>query len=146
MKKMKQNDLGILAAIALGGLMSIGQVSRADDTPPPPAPPSVAGNAAPHRAHPGDPVESLTRALDLTPDQQGKLRAIFKDQREKRSVLHADTSLPPETRRSKLKEIDKAADAASKALLTPDQLVKLEKMRQGSRADPPPPGAPSDNK
>lgn len=107
-------------------------------------PPGQKATATLHQSHPGNPVESLTGVLDLTPEQQEKLRAIFKDQRERSSVLHANTSLPPETRLPKLKEIHETAEAAIKAMLTPEQFVKLEKMRQGGRADQTPAVAISD--
>lgn len=72
-------------------------------------------------------MERLTKALDLTPDQQAKLKPIFEDRRDKMKALRDDASVTPDQKKEKAKAIMDATNDQIKAILTPDQLPKYEK-------------------
>lgn len=75
------------------------------------------------------------KALNLTADQKTKMKAIRADVKAKTQAVNADTSLTPEAKNAKLKEIKAAAIAQIKAILTPEQQKKLEKLHGGRKGD-----------
>jgi Spy/CpxP family protein refolding chaperone len=62
--------------------------------------------------HHGRGVEQLSKALELTKDQQAKLEGIFSQQREKIQALHEESQ------------------AAIKQVLTTQQLARWEELQQ----------------
>ncbi|MGJ0429888.1 hypothetical protein [Methylobacter sp.] len=62
--------------------------------------------------HHGHGVEQLSKALELTKDQQAKLEGIFSQQREKIQALHDESQ------------------AAIKQVLTTQQLARWEELQQ----------------
>ncbi|HEV2691828.1 MAG TPA: hypothetical protein VG347_02930 [Verrucomicrobiae bacterium] len=130
---MKLNKILMLASIVAAGLSS-GIPAQAQDsnapaaTPPPMRRPQIMN------------AEGLTKALDLTDDQKTKVKPILEDMQKQGADIRKDTSLAPEDRRAKMKEIRDAAGAKLKEILTPEQYAKWEKMAQGRR---PAGGAPA---
>ena len=128
---MKLNKLGFLAALALGGLLTLGATARAQSTNNQDAgsgqPAGVAG-----RRQGGDPAQMMKKQLDLSDDQVTKLRPVLAEQRTKMAALRTDTTsnLSREDRIAKGKEIRNAADAKIKEILTPEQYTKWQKLRQ----------------
>ncbi len=88
-----------------------------------------------HRPMPSvdDQVKHLTQKLDLTDDQQVKLKPILEDQRKQMEQIHSDSSLSREDRFSKMQQVRTASDTQIKALLTADQQKKFDKMREEQR-------------
>jgi Spy/CpxP family protein refolding chaperone len=118
---MKTNKSKLFALIALGGLMAVGSIARADDAPtqtPPATPPS--GNAG-GRANMREQAEKLFTAIKATDDQKEKLKAIFKERNEKFKALRDDTSISQEDRTAKRKDITKDVNAKVKDVLSADQ-------------------------
>ena len=70
----------------------------------------------------------VAKALNLTADQKTKMKAIRADAKAKAQAVNADTSLTPEAKKAKLKEIRAAAIAQIKAILTPEQQKKLKRL------------------
>ncbi len=87
---------------------------------------------------PGAGMGPLAR-LNLTPDQQAKLKPIFEDTHSKMQALHQDTSLTPEQRREKARQIWQNSQAQINTILTPEQKQQWEQMRErrGRRMGPP---------
>jgi periplasmic protein CpxP/Spy len=140
---MKSQKLGLIAAIALGGLMACGPIARAQDSTNTP-PPAGGDNANPRPPRRGNPMQAILAKLDLTADQKEKIKPIMSDVREKMTALREDTSLSREDRRDKMKTINDAADAKLKEILTPDQYTKfldLRKQMMGRRPGGPAGGA-----
>jgi len=79
---------------------------------------------------PEDRLKMLTEKLNLTEDQQAKLKPIIEDQSKQMKAIHADTSLAPADRQAKMKEVHESSIEKMNAILTPDQQAKWKQMRQ----------------
>lgn len=111
------------------GLMVVGQTSHAQTAPA----------AQGHGAMGGSPMAAmtpearlkmLTEKLNLTEDQQAKLKPILEDQSKQMKELHDDTSLAPPDKQAKMKELHDSSIEKMNAILTPDQQAKWKQMRQ----------------
>ena len=131
---MKLNKMTLIAALALGGLLTLGTAANAQDattntpaaTPPPMRP-----------RQPG--IDQLAKILALTDEQKTNVQAVLKDQRQQMGDLRKDTTLTQEDRRAKMKDIRDATTAKMKDILTPEQFAKYQRMMpQGRR-----PGLPA---
>jgi Spy/CpxP family protein refolding chaperone len=82
--------------------------------------------------------------LNLTADQKPKVQAIREAQRQKVRDLRQDTSLTPEDRKAKMKALRDDEVTQMKAVLTPEQFDKWQKMSPAGmrerRMGPPPNG------
>jgi periplasmic protein CpxP/Spy len=75
-------------------------------------------------------LKMLTEKLNLTEDQQAKLKPILEDQSKQMKALHDDTSLAPADKQAKMKELHESSIEKLNAILTPDQQAKWKQMRQ----------------
>jgi Spy/CpxP family protein refolding chaperone len=104
-----------------------------------------------------DQIKHLSKKLNLSDDQQAKLKPIFEDQRKQMEAIHNDSSLSREDRFSKMQALRESSDAQIKGVLSEEQQKSFDKMRadqqdrmkqwrrDGANAPPPPPpsgGAP----
>jgi Spy/CpxP family protein refolding chaperone len=71
----------------------------------------------------GNPVEHLTKALDLTPDQQAKIQPIF-DQAKPQLKAAREESM------QKIKAIRENMHAQIRPLLTPEQQPKFDALKK----------------
>ena len=76
-------------------------------------------------------LKMLTEKLNLTEDQQAKLKPIIEDQSKQMKAIHDDTSLAPADRQAKMKELHESSIEKMNAILTPEQQAKWKQMRQG---------------
>jgi len=77
----------------------------------------------------GNPVERLTTALDLTPDQQAKVKAIFEQARPQIKAAR-------EEGRQKIQAIRESVQSQIRPILTPAQQTKwdaIQKAREDMR-------------
>ncbi len=130
---MKSTKTMLIAALAMGALLTCGSVLAADTNTPP------AGERGPGMR---GPRPDLAKELNLTAEQKPKVDAIMKGSMEKRRALREDTATAPEDKRAKMKAIQEDTTAQMKAVLTPEQFAKYEKMAQGMRRNGPPGGGP----
>jgi Spy/CpxP family protein refolding chaperone len=97
--------------------------------------------------------DQMAKQLGLTEEQTPKFRSIMENQMQKMRQLRQDpdlANLSPDERRAKVKAIQDETTAQMKALLTPEQFDKWQKMpamgMRGRRMGPPlgnpPPGGP----
>lgn len=85
----------------------------------------------------GPNIEMLAQQLNLTADQKTKLEPVLKSQQEKMQALRKDESLSREDRQAKNKAIREEANAAIKAVLTPEQATKFADLQaKGPRGGP----------
>ena len=147
---MKANKTMLIAALAAGSLLVWSLALRAGDTNTPPSTPPAGAPPAGHRP-PGVRGGPMLEQLNLTADQKPKVQAIMDAQREKMRDLRQETSLTPEDRRAKMKAIHDDTTTQMKAVLTPEQFEKWQKMppagmRERRNGPPqggnPPPGTP----
>jgi len=83
-------------------------------------------------------LQHMTQMLDLSEEQQKKIKPILEDQSQQMQKLHEDATLTPQERRSKMQEIRQTTHEQIKPILTADQQTKWEQMQmQGRRTGPP---------
>ena len=94
-------------------------------------------------------LQRMSQALDLTGDQQEKIRPILENESTQMQALRSDTSLSQEDRMAKMKQIRENSASQINPILTPDQQKKYAEMMshmgrgrgqgQGQGTAPPPP-------
>jgi periplasmic protein CpxP/Spy len=94
-------------------------------------------------------LEMMTQKLNLTEDQQTKVKAIDEDTGKQMMAVRNDASLSQDDKRAKMMDIRKSSQDKIRALLTDDQKTKYDAMqaemrermkeRQQGGAPPPPP-------
>jgi len=141
---MKANKTMLIAALAVGSLLVWSPALRADGTNIPPSTPPAGAPPAGQRP-PGMRGGANLDQLNLTADQKPKVQAIIEAQRQKMRDLREDTSLTPEDRRAKIRAIHDDTATQMKAVLTPEQFDKWQKMSppgglRDHRMGPPPAG------
>lgn len=128
--------------LALAGALPLGLAAQNDQKPA-----AKDGGAPPQRERPQgqgqggrgqrgartpeERLKSMTEALTLTADQQAKLKPILEDQAKQQRALRDDAALSDEDRRKKSTALREEFNGKIKAVLTPEQQTKWEKMRQG---------------
>jgi septal ring factor EnvC (AmiA/AmiB activator) len=80
-----------------------------------------------------DQVKHMTKKLNLSNDQQAKLKPILEDQRKQMEQIRNDSSLSREDRFSKMKSVHENSASQIKALLNEDQQQKFDKMQAERR-------------
>lgn len=80
-----------------------------------------------------DQLKHLSKKLNLSDDQQGKLKPILEDQRKQMEQIHNDSSLSREDRMSKMMELRQSSDTQIKSVLNDDQQKNFDKMRSEQR-------------
>jgi periplasmic protein CpxP/Spy len=77
-----------------------------------------------------DQIKHLTQKLNLSDDQQAKLKPILEDQRKQMEAVHNDSSLSREDRFSKMQTLRQSSDTQIKSVLNEDQQKNFDKMRE----------------
>jgi uncharacterized protein YgiM (DUF1202 family) len=72
----------------------------------------------------------MTKELNLTADQQAKLKPILEEQQKQIETVWQDTSLTDDAKKAKKKEIKSATSTQIKALLTAEQQEKYASLSQ----------------
>jgi len=123
---MKANRFSFVATTALGGLLAFSSVSLAQDT------------NANHKAQRKAPtiqqrVDRMSSELNLNDEQKTKVTALLEKQGKERRELFADNTLPREERRDKMRALMESENKQLKAILTPEQFEKWQKLREQMR-------------
>ena len=84
----------------------------------------------------------MTSQLNLTTDQQAKIKPILESESQQMQALHQDSSLSREDRMSKMQQIRQGTNEQIKPILTSDQQQKFQEMmshqgRGGPHGAPP---------
>jgi Spy/CpxP family protein refolding chaperone len=74
-------------------------------------------------------VQHLTKALNLSDDQQAKVKTILEDQRKQMASLKQDTSASQEDRRAKFQQIHEASTQKIRDVLNDEQKAKFDQMQ-----------------
>ena len=74
--------------------------------------------------------QGLQTELGLTSDQQQKMEQIRTDFRNRFSSLRSDNALTQEQKKAKMQELIKQQQDQMKSILTPEQIQKMESLRQ----------------
>ena len=85
----------------------------------------------PHRGMPSvdERVQHLTKTLNLSTDQQAKVKSILEDQQSQMTSLRQDTSMSQQDRRAKFQQIHEASTQKIRETLTDDQKAKFDAMQ-----------------
>ncbi|HEY4299568.1 MAG TPA: hypothetical protein VGM73_01760 [Candidatus Didemnitutus sp.] len=142
--------------LCLGTVLGILPAAVADDAPPPP-PPAGGSESLPPPPPPehGHRSERMIKALNLSPDQETKWKAVDQQEKDAMQAVHHDASLTKEQKWAKMGDVRKSFESQHRALLNSDQQTKfdeiLAKMRErmqhrhDQEGAPPPPPAASDS-
>ena len=139
-----------LLTLALGSLLTLGGTcaALAQDTPPPPpdqnqaGPPADGTRGRGMRMDPDRQLQRLTRELNLTSDQQEKIKPLLVERQQKMQALFQDQSAAPEDRRTQGRTIMEGTNNSIKEVLNDDQKQKFEAMQERMRRNRPD-GAPA---
>ena len=78
-------------------------------------------------------MEHLTKELNLTKEQQEKIRPIIENEMKEMRTVREDSSLTPEQKREKTKAIHQTTKEAINKILTPEQQKKYAEMQENAR-------------
>jgi Spy/CpxP family protein refolding chaperone len=118
MSYIRSLTLATVLAIALGGCA---QTSNATPGQPQSA---AAGSMVDQHLH------MLSQSLDLTADQQAKIRPILAKFLDARQKVLADASLSDAQRRTRIEAMHEKADRQARKFLNDDQKKKLDELEQ----------------
>lgn len=124
---MKITKWTLAAALMLAGLANLQPPALAQEKP------DAAKPTAPRRERPGqagDRLERMTKELNLSDEQKGKLKTLFEQQAAKTKAMRDDTSLTQEQRREKARAIREEFTGKIKEVLTKEQNEKWQKQQQ----------------
>jgi Spy/CpxP family protein refolding chaperone len=102
---------------------------KAQDAAPQPAPQAEAqpGGRAEHMQ--ARQLETLTKKLNLTADQQSQVKSIQQDTSQQMMALRNDSTLSQDQRRTKMMDIRKASQDRIRGVLTDEQKLKFDAMQ-----------------
>jgi Spy/CpxP family protein refolding chaperone len=87
------------------------------------------GGANAHQMPPVDQrLQFLTKTLNLTPDQQQKIKPILESEAEQLDAVQQDATLSQQDRWSKMRQIRQSMQEQIKPILTADQQKKWQQM------------------
>ena len=157
MKIHQGTALSYVARLALVGLVLAPVSLVAQQSDPSAAPPATQDGGPPSHGPHGDPAErqahmlqSLTKRLNLSPDQVTQVKAVQADNETQMQAIHADSSLQGTDRRTKMMDLHKTENEKIRSILNDDQKAKFDAMEAkrhdrmehghgGQDAPPPPP-------
>ena len=136
---MSRRILSLLLVLALVALGSVAMYAQQAD--------QNASQSGEHRGeHMGGPrggpmnsqamLDHMTKELNLTSDQQTKIKTILDDQQKQAQALRDDTSLSQQDRMSKMRDIHKSTMEQVRAQLTADQQTKFDEMQKRMMGGP----------
>jgi len=79
-------------------------------------------------------LQHMTKVLNLTDDQQAKIKPILEERQQKMSALMQDNSLSREDRHAKFRDVRSSSSQQIRAILTPEQQKKMDEMRSKHEA------------
>jgi periplasmic protein CpxP/Spy len=123
---MKKNAIRFLIAAMALAMLSLPALAQTS-----PSAPSAEGQGK-HHGMPSidERVAHMTKALNLSEDQQTKVKSILTDQRDQMMSLKQDTSTAPTDRRAKFQEIHESTQQKIRDVLTDDQKTKFDQMQE----------------
>jgi protein CpxP len=130
---MIQARTALVVAILLVLAMPLAMLAQSEA---PPAQPQGQPGEHQHMGRMGGPpnpqqhLDHLASVLNLADDQKAKIKPILEDESTQMQNLRKDTSLSPEDRHTKMRDIHQNTATQVRALLTPEQQAKLDSMQQ----------------
>jgi len=81
-------------------------------------------------------LQHMTKQLNLSEDQQQKIKPILEQESQQMQALRADSAMSQQDRHSKMMEIRQNSMSQIMPILNPDQQKKWEEMQQKHRGGP----------
>jgi len=126
--KLRKAGMQVTIALCMSALIAI--PTMAQDS----APTAPQGQMGPRgRGMEGRQLEMLTQKLNLTADQQTKVKVIDEDTGKQMMALRNDTSLSQDDKRAKMMDIRKSSQEKIRGILTDDQKTKYDAMQAEMR-------------
>ena len=75
-------------------------------------------------------LQKLSSELNLTEDQKAQLKPVLQGEVKQLKSIHDDSSLSPDQKSAKMKEIHQGAKSQINSILTPEQQQKLAAMKE----------------
>lgn len=97
------------------------------------AAPDNSANTATSQAPDKERGEKFAEKLNLTPEQKADLKSIRENEKQQAQAIKNDSSLTPDQKKAKFKELRKSSHEQMMAKLTPDQQAKFKEMRKEHR-------------
>lgn len=118
-----------LLSLLLSGAMSVsvGAMAQTSNSA------TDTGNNATTQNGGGQRGQRFAEALNLTPQQQTDLKTIHENERQQFQSIKNDTTLTPDQKKAKFKELRKSSREQMMAKLTPEQQEKFKEMRKEHR-------------
>jgi len=128
----------ILSVIVCGASLALCQGLRAQDASSSPSTTGTdsgggGGRQGGRRGGGAMRLETLTKALDLTTDEQTQIKPILATETTTLQGLRADTTLSQQDKMAKFKDARDTANTAINAILTPDQQTKFAALQANMR-------------
>jgi Spy/CpxP family protein refolding chaperone len=150
MNKISKGVLALALGMAMSGFALAQSGSDQPQGPPPQQQDGMRGQGGPggrrSMPSPEERLKRMTADLNLTSDQQAKIKTIMESEKTKMDALRDDTSVEGDAKREKMMSIRKDTQSQIRAVLTADQQAKFDKqqeeMRNRRRGDGPPPDKP----
>src|SRR6266550_3127549 len=73
-------------------------------------------------------LQKLTKELNLSADQQAKVKSILDDQQQQFSTIRQDSSRSKADKKAKMAQVHDSAASQVRAILNPDQQTKFDAM------------------
>jgi periplasmic protein CpxP/Spy len=120
-------------SLALSTLFGLGIAMAAPQSQDQSAPPQNNQSTERHRPDPQHQLQTLTKRLNLTADQQKQILPILTDRQQQMESIRSDSSLSQKDRFAKIRSVREDSDSKIKAVLTDDQKQTYDKMQQQMR-------------
>ena len=111
---MKKSLIACLVALALAGMCSVATYAQQPDQ----GGEHRGGRMGRGPMTPQAELDRLNKELNLTKDQQDKIKPILEDQQKQMQALREDTSSSQQDRMSKMRDIHKSSTEQIRAVLT----------------------------
>ena len=119
----------ILCTIAFTGLLTLGMAFAQDQSTATTTAPPMHGPRH-QMMNPDKQLEHLTKALNLTSDQQTQIKPILENQQQQMMQIHQDTSLSRDDKMAKAKSLHDDTTGKIEAVLNDQQKQKYAAMQQ----------------
>jgi len=116
----------LLAGILLAGCAAFAQ----DSTQTTPAAPAAGHDQVRHDSAEKR-LKRMSKRLNLTDDQKEKIRPILQDEEKQVAALEGDSTLSPQQKHKKMREIHIASRSQMDGILTPDQKTQMPPAKTG---------------
>jgi periplasmic protein CpxP/Spy len=137
MNKISKGLLALALGMSMAGLAAAQSGGDQPQGPPPQQQDGMRGGpGGGHRGMPSpeERLKRMTEALNLTADQQVKIKTIMESEKTKMDALRDDTSVAGEQKREKAMQVRKDSQDAIRATLTADQQAKFDKQQEEMRS------------